>query len=187
MPISVPSSSVKSIASSATGRSRPASCTVRSDLERTDDAERAVVPPAVTYRIEVGAEQQRPRSRVAGGEHGGVVGCRVDAGLEARSPCTFVEPRTGGEVRLGERRSLEPAIGCGADPRRGRRSPRAGGRRRREAPSGRCYSRGCRGRPASRATSAGGPWPRPVGAPAVPETTQSRTHTRSTSSARLSP
>ena len=112
-PISVPSSSVKSTASSVTGRSRSASLTVRSDLERTEDAEGAVVAAAAANGVEVRAEHQRAAPRVPSRQDDRVVDGGVGSGLEPGRASALEEPRARGEVRLREgraRRHRRPVV-----------------------------------------------------------------------------
>ena len=84
-------------------------------LERADDAEGAVEPPSAPDGIEVRAEQERARLRIAGREDGGVVGGAVDPRLEACGSGPLVEPGARGEVRGRERLAIDPAVGRRAD------------------------------------------------------------------------
>ncbi len=86
------------------------------NLQRADHAERSVVAAAPAHRVEVRAEQERGRDRLAGAEDRRVVCGRVDPELEPRRPRPVVEPRPGGKMGVGEGRPLEPAVRRRPDP-----------------------------------------------------------------------
>ena len=115
VPISVPSSSVKSIGLERDRQLEPRVLYGTKHLERADDAEGAVEPPSAPDGIEVRAEQERARRRIAGREDGGVVGGAVDPRLEACGSGPLVEPGARGEVRGRERLAIDPAVGRRAD------------------------------------------------------------------------
>ena len=134
--MSVPSSSVKSIASSVTGRARPASLTERRTSSAQSDSERSVVRAAASHGVQVRAEQERPRARRSAraeqpsGSRPSRCGSR---GLPPRHARGTRLARL--EMRCRERRPLEPAVGRCSRSGRAPRSRREGGPNRREGTS----------------------------------------------------
>ena len=133
VPISVPSSSVKSTASSDDRQLERRVLDSTEHLERTDDAEGAVEAAAAPNGIEVRAEQERARRRVArtGGRRSGWRRCRSSS--RARRFGALVKPGACGKVRVREGRRDRVRRRPSRRSPRARRSRRAGDRRRREA------------------------------------------------------
>ena len=87
------------------------------NLERAQDAERAVVAAALPDGVEMGAEEERSCTGSASREDRRVVCGRVDLGLEPRGPRRLEEPGARGEVRSGEGRARDTAFGRGPELR----------------------------------------------------------------------